>query len=443
MALHRFIHLGDLHLGPNARNADRYRALEQAIAASIKEPIAAWLWPGDLNHGRMTIEDRNKLAAVLTVMGAYAPVVLCYGNHDLPGDLDVFAKLKTDWPIAVVSRPEVIDFLTPTGEHVALFVLPYPTRAGLVAAGVPSDGVVDAARQALDVIFMGAAVQLEQFRADGSITLMIGHVNVAGAITSSGQPNIGKEIELDELLLDRLGRIYKGLNHIHRRQQYYAGSLCRLDWGEVEPKSFVEVTYCDNGGRGWNGHNGDGPEDGYPDGWVFDARWVPLDVAPMYHVDGELTRDGFKWWITKSEDGGECQPPEGGWSGCEVRVRYRFSAHEKSALDEALVRAPFEGAKRIDLDPIAVRDRAVRAPEVAAAQTLDAKVAAFVRSSGQAWTPEMESKLAALQQPDGAAFLTAVQQNLSAPQTPVSPRSSGVVADPPVGADRTLAEVMR
>jgi hypothetical protein len=57
---------------------------------------------------------------------------------------------------------------------------------------------------------------------------MIGHVNVGGAITSSGQPNIGREIEISARHLDQLGNIYKGLNHIHKAQEiagaWYAGS---------------------------------------------------------------------------------------------------------------------------------------------------------------------------------------------------------------------------
>ena len=72
------------------------------------------------------------------------------------------------------------------------------------------------------------------------MTLFIGHANVGGAVTSSGQPNIGREIELSPRHLDRLGPIYKGLNHVHKAQEihgaHYPGSICRLDWGEIETK---------------------------------------------------------------------------------------------------------------------------------------------------------------------------------------------------------------
>lgn len=396
--MHRFIHLGDLHLGPNDRNPDRIAALDQAIAENILQPVAAWLWPGDLFHQRSRPEDRNVLKERLKRMANHAPVVLCYGNHDAPGDLDIFADLFAVHPIHVIHQPKVIDVHTATGIDVAVFVLPYPQRAGLVAAGVASELVVDAARGALDLIFMDAAAKLAEARTAGMLTMMIGHVNVAGSIVSSGQPNIGKEIEIDQALLDRLGPsmlVYKGLNHIHKAQlvagAYYAGSICRLDWGEVDPKGYTVIDY----------------EEGLP----F-VSFKPLDVAPMYHVEGKLDREGFTWNVV-----GEApfQPDDlVDWTGAEVRVRFRFAAADKSLLDFDLVKVTFAGAKRLELDPIAEHTRAIRAPEVAAAQTLDEKLLAIAKGAGVDWTSGLTEKLALLQQaPDGAAFLSAVESGLS------------------------------
>lgn len=435
---HRFIHIGDLHLGPNTRNEDRMRAFDQILSEQIGTGVSAYLFPGDINHGRMSIPDKNFLVSRARRLADDAPLVVAVGNHDLPGDLDFLSELKGRWPIYVVTRPQTIRIPLATGGCAAIFCLPYPQRAGLVSVGVQSDHLVDAARQALDVIFMVAADELARAIADGCVPLMIGHVNVGGAIVSSGQPNIGAEIELDRALLDRLGPVYKGLSHIHCAQEiggaHYAGSCCRLDWSEVDPKSYNVVTYdIEPGGIG------------HSDVWIYDVERKPLNVAPMYQVEGNLTREGFEWWIQRSshpddiEKPGEAPP--GGWAGCEVRVRYRFNANEKTALDEALVRAPFEGAKRLELDPIGVRERASRAPEVAAALTFDAKVEAFVRRSGVPWTPELTEKLSRLLQTDGAAFLTDVQNSLSGPQTTGSLLSPPAAPDSPVGPDTLMQEV--
>jgi DNA repair exonuclease SbcCD nuclease subunit len=235
-------------MGPGPRNADRWRAIDQIVAENISRPdLAAFLIPGDLNHARMTIEDRNAWADRLRVMAGKAPVITCYGNHDTPGDLDVFAKLATTWPISVVARPTVLRVKLATLHVARVFVLPYPTEAGLVSVGTAPGEMVATARQALEAIFIDAGAQLAEARAAGELTLAIGHVNVAGSIMSAGQPNIGKEIEIDAALIARLGDCYVGLNHIHKGQAicgaWYPGSVCRLDYGEVEPKRYLTITY--------------------------------------------------------------------------------------------------------------------------------------------------------------------------------------------------------
>jgi hypothetical protein len=408
MARHRFVHIGDLHLGPNARNVDRRAALLQIVREQLLAgPVSAWLIPGDLNHGLMTIDDRNFLTDITQQMAAHAPVVTCYGNHDLPGELDFLSRLAGQWPIWVVNRPDVIRVQLATGAIAAIFVLPYPTRAGLVAAGTPSDQIVDAAASALEFIFLNAKTQLGAAVAEGCIPLMIGHVNVGGSFTSSGQPNIGREIELNPALLNRLGPIYIGLNHIHRAQEIdgavYAGSCCRLDWGEIEEKRYLTVDYTRQ------------PVPEEPsECWTYTVASHPIDVAPMYHVEGELTRDGFTWTMPDC-DCGHCSEHILDWSGAEVRVRFRYVAADKAALNFDLVKAPFANAKRLELDPIAEHTRALRAPEVAAAVTLEEKVAAFIRSSGLNWSPSLQTKFAALQAPDGAAFLTELENSVIGP----------------------------
>ena len=56
--------------------------------------------------------------------------------------------------------------------------------------------VGETAADMFDPIFMAAAAELESAAAAGDLTLMIGHVNVAGSMLSNGQPSIGHEIEL-------------------------------------------------------------------------------------------------------------------------------------------------------------------------------------------------------------------------------------------------------
>lgn len=395
---HQFVQIGDTHLAPGERNATKRAALEQILAEGSALPrLACWLWPGDLNNSRMSIDDRNFLSDYTQRLAKHAPVFLVRGNHDLPGDLDIFAKLFTVHPVYVVTRAAIVDVATPTGANVAIFAVPYPDRSAFVSAGVETSSVADVARGALDLVFMDAAAKLAESRAAGMLTMMVGHINVGGSIMSSGQPSIGKEIEIDQALLDRLGPIFKGLNHVHKAQEIagavYAGSICGMDFGEIEKKSYLVI---------------DVEDDGY-----FRVEQRPLKVPRLYHVEGILNRDGFTWNIA-----GEAPFPESDipmdWAGDEVRVRFRFVAADKALLNFDLVKAPFAGAKRLELEPIAEHTRAIRAPEVAAAQTLDEKLLAIAKGAGLEWTDALTDKLALLQQaPDGAAFLSAVEDKLT------------------------------
>lgn len=88
----------------------------------------------------------------------------------------------------------------------------------------------------------------QQFdRNPGRYKLFFGHFGVAGARVSSGQPLVGRcaEYSLEPLL--NLRAQYVGLSHIHLRQQlapriWYAGSLSRCDYSEVEDKGYNRVT---------------------------------------------------------------------------------------------------------------------------------------------------------------------------------------------------------
>lgn len=408
-----FIHIGDGHLQPGPRQEDRLRALDQIITEGLALPnLGAWLWPGDLFHAGAAARDCNGIDERLQRMAKKAPVVICYGNHDAPGDLDGFARLYAPYPVYVIDRPRVVSVPLAGGHSMAsIFVLPYPHKGGLVAAGVAKNDVVPAAADLLEPIFIEAAAQLEKDRAAGNLPLMIGHVNVAGSIASTGQPNIGREIELSPRHLDRLGPIYKGLNHIHKAQDlhgaYYAGSICRLNWGEVEPKSYVVITY-DTESRAQ-----------YRDGIPSMIERRPLDVAPMFHVEGTLSlEDGFVLGngydvVTDSHEIGNRYMTRD-WKGCEVRVRYRCKSSEKAVLDEARVRAPFTDAARLKVECLVDLDRDVRAPEVAAATTLEGKLVAYLHAP---LADGLRFKLAALEAGDDEQILRDVTARLSELET--------------------------
>jgi DNA repair exonuclease SbcCD nuclease subunit len=387
----RLVIIGDSHLqATNPRNEDRLRAFDQIIGEGLAlRELGAWLHVGDVFHARSTPDDRNAVAARLVRMADAAPVLVLYGNHESATDLHVFGKLKARYPILVVDRPQTVLLRVPTSDvPVCVFCLPYPTKAGLAAAGVAPGDVQGTATAALDPIFMMAAADLEEARRQGAPALMIGHATIAGSVSSVGQPmGLHGEIVVTPTHLNRLGTVPKIFGHIHKPQEIfdavYAGSICRMDFGETEAKRYLVVTFAT------------------PTTWCLDS--FPIDCPPRYHVEGLLTRDAFTWQVTKGP-GGDVDTAPASWRGAEVRVRYRFAQSEKSALSAARVYAEFAEAARLEVEPIAVPDRALRAPEVAAARTLAEKLAAYQQV--QELVPSVAEKLAALEHADPLAVLS-------------------------------------
>lgn len=405
MALHRFIHVGDLHLqSTNPRNGDRLASLDQIIAhgqqRAASGELAAWCLPGDLFHTRSTAEDRNALALRLQAMGTFAPVVITAGNHDAPGDLDIFGRLLTEERTMVVTTPQIVCFTTATRRRASVLCLPYAHKAGLVGAGVEHGQLPQQAASAFDAILLSLGDDLADRVFAEDLCLVNLHQNIAGAISSVGQPQIGSEIEYSTALLDKLPADAPILaNHIHKHQvmarsaglpAIFAGSTSRHDYGEQEAKGFVEWTFDDLIVR---------LEDG--DGWSW--QFIELATPQQFHVEGVLDRKYFDIMRVN----GEPVDVRPNWKGADVRVRYTFRKAEISTIDVAKIHAEFAEVRSLKLEGVPVAEADVRAPEVVAAVSLEDKVAALCARQQVGWTPSLAEKLGALQTDDSADIIAA------------------------------------
>jgi DNA repair exonuclease SbcCD nuclease subunit len=231
----RFAHAGDFHLDEDRYFADTAQCLEWFVADAIQASVDLFVINGDLTTYKATIKERNFWVDRLVEMADHAPVILVAGNHgaELEGDLYVFGRAKGKHPIYLCTEPEFIEL-----GDAAVAVFPYPRKA--VMAGN---------EHSLGEAF---ALQLDEFnqrfeQRPGCYKVFFGHFGVAGARVSSGQPLVGRCAEYSLDPLRSLKAQYVGLSHIHLRQQlatriWYAGSLSRCDYSEVEDKGYHLVT---------------------------------------------------------------------------------------------------------------------------------------------------------------------------------------------------------
>ena len=238
----RFAHAGDFHLDEDRYFADTVQCLEWFIADAIQANVDLFVINGDLTTYKATIKERNFWVDRLVEMANHSPVILATGNHaaELEGDLYVFGRAKGKHPIYLCIEPQFIEL----GEA-AVAVFPYPRKAEMAG----------------DEHSLGEAFarQLDEFnqlfdQRPGCYKLFFGHFGVAGARVSSGQPLVGRCAEYPLDPLRSLQAQYVGLSHIHLRQQltpriWYAGSLSRCDYSEVEDKGYNLVTLHTPGSR--------------------------------------------------------------------------------------------------------------------------------------------------------------------------------------------------
>jgi len=228
-------HCGNIHIEEDRYFGDTAQCLEWFVEDSIHANTNLFVVDGDLTTYKQTIKERNLWVETLIRMGNHAPVILVAGNHgkELDGDLHVLARAKAAHPIYLCIEPEFIEL-----GDAAVAVFPYPRKAEMAGN---EDSLGEAFTRQLDEFNR----RFEQ--RSGCYKLFFGHIGVAGARVSSGQPLVGRCAEYPLDPLRSLNAQYVGLSHIHLRQQlgpriWYAGSLSRCDYSEVEDKGYHLVT---------------------------------------------------------------------------------------------------------------------------------------------------------------------------------------------------------
>lgn len=248
----KILHTGDLHV----TEGDRLETTREVLAAigrsGVEHRVDAFLVAGDCTGTTvphtMTVPERDVLMDAVQAWAAWAPVHVIAGNHDEAEDLAVLRRLATEgFEIHVHTRAALCGIETRLGA-LNLAVLPYFSKASALRVMPPGLGIEQqnaVVEQLLDTLLSGWDAEL---RADPAVPrVLLAHLNVRGSRTAGGEVLIGREVELDRTLLDRLGFDYVALGHIHLAQQvgeraWFAGSPDRSNFGESDEKGWNIVT---------------------------------------------------------------------------------------------------------------------------------------------------------------------------------------------------------
>ena len=388
----RVLHVADLHVEQGPREEEHRRVLRHvATDARLLRPdlviIAGDLYGKTVPH-RSSPREREILAPVVAELAAIAPVVIVYGNHDAPEDLEILGRLQGDWPILVVPGAGRFEVLTRSGP-VDLYVLAYPRKRALLEDGDDVARGAEAGRLAMiDKIaslfdLWSWEVEAARKRDPARPSLFLGHVNVKGAKTSGGEVLAGHEIEVGRIDLERLGVDYGALGHIHLRQEparrsWFPGSLWPTDFGERDDKAYhlVEI-------------GADRPLEAVADRVVAEATYAEpgrLPVVVRAIATGARPLRTLLWRWAADEAGAV------GWTdvphldpeairGSEVRARLITTTIHASTCPWEDAIAPYRAAAEAwreekVIEPVI----SVRAPEVSLAPTTPEKLAAYWRT---------------------------------------------------------------
>ena len=372
--MHPFLvaHLSDLHIAPGLAGAEARRIftwcvddLVARVAAGLT--LSAIVVNGDVRHGADTPAERNLLAMGVQRLAHIAPVVVNYGNHDRPGDLDFLAYIAAPFPIIVCATPRAVT--TPSG--LVLAMLPWLHRVQ-PADDVRTYSLDDAAARERATL----VTTLDALAADADATALAtgcpvvfcGHVMLEGAVPGLGQPTkTGREFILS---LDDLARVSASaylLGHVHDPQGWRIGDAP------------VEYSGCP-----YVSAHGEDPAKRYmlasvTRGGAVTIESVRTPTTPMVTIEdsweGADALGRFGWRSMKWSN-----PPD--VRGADVRFSYEVEHADRAEARRAAlsVKAAIEGAGavRCKLDPKVAPAKRARLTAFAAAQSLGDKLGCYM-----------------------------------------------------------------
>lgn len=368
-------HLSDVHFGPAAA-LEVQRCADFAAARLEASKPQAILLSGDLFDHRLEAHAPAFRAAVHWVqrLANVAPVLVLQGtfSHDVPGTLDILGALSASYGIAVATeegawalnqgRWEPVSGVTP-GHEAIVYAWPPVNRGKLAVEG----DLAAAYSRYVSSVHGRARAIAEQANALGVPSILTSHGTVNGCVTEHGQTLLSPDHEFGVAELISFGYDVVALGHIHKHQSWaegpqvvaYAGSLARLHGGDYDPKGWINWTITSG---------------------AVDFSFEKTPARDMIEVvcDGLPNMDELRAIAATSQD-------------AFVRIRYTVPSEQAELVDRKAIAALFDSAAVCKVEGTIVPRMLARAPEIAAANGIPAKLALW--ATHQALAPDRGSRL--------------------------------------------------
>lgn len=341
--------LGDSHFDEGSR-FDECIAVHDRIADIARDhSVDMVVHCGDVFEGPRTasLAERAAFRAWAQRITETATLVVIRGNHDPRGELAEMAQFLPNFH--AIEGAEILRIpYGREGRTIALAGIAWPNRAQLLAtAPSRADGEASLA-EALRGLFLGMRTELDAHQGP---KFAAAHAMVRGSLTSAGQPLVGCDVEIGQEDLALLGVELVVIGHIHKSQEFcvggteilYTGSPRRTAFGEVEEKKVIIADFSDDG--------------------LIGTRHIPTGARPMVLVDLAECMAGLDL---------------AQFAGADVRIRYTCDADRQiqsaQALEKAKTLAVMSGAYAVKTELVVRPETTARAPEVAEAPSLAAKL---------------------------------------------------------------------
>ncbi len=367
----RFLLIGDVHLRSGEQLDDIKSCLGFASQTAFVRVVDGVLLAGDLFEGKSTPEERAVAGEFLA--GLPCTPIVVKGNHDQTGELAVFGHYRD---VLVAETPELFSI-----DEVDILCVPWPERAYLAALGHTGEAGDQAGSAALAAMLRGMVATRDHPERP---LVILAHLQVLGAISSSAQPMIGRAIEAVLGDLQDLGAAFVVLGHIHRPQQLapgveYVGSLTCHDFGEEDEEKRIGILTVEDDG-------------------TASVEWIPVPCRRWLTIEAEVGEDGapVEEWPVANSAADEALVIVG-LAGANVRYRYTCDESEQHVFDHAEIERRFAAAHTLKIVAQVERAERVRAAEVAAAATTEDQLQAWGVATGTEITTNHIDKLQQLE----------------------------------------------